>query len=85
MDARDLPPGPERSWLPAFTQSLSVEFCEQREHELSRYLQRLVGFIVQDSELTEPALSDLVSDPRSLLYMLCVFGRFRIESLELWL
>ena len=43
MDARDLPPGPERSWLPAFTQSLSVEFCEQREQELSRYLQRLVA------------------------------------------
>jgi len=43
VDARDLPPGPERSWLPAFTQSLSVEFCEQREQELSRYLQRLLG------------------------------------------
>ena len=47
MDARDLPPGPERSWLPAFTQSRSVEFWEQREQELSRYLQRLVASVLK--------------------------------------
>ena len=43
MDSRDLPPGPERSWIPAFTQSLSADFCEQREQELNTYLQ-LLGF-----------------------------------------
>ncbi|CAE7508362.1 XBAT34 [Symbiodinium natans] len=42
VDSRDLPPGPERSWIPAFTQSLSADFCEQREQELNTYLQRVL-------------------------------------------
>ena len=43
MDARDLPPGPERSWIPALAQSLSADFCEQRGQELNTYLQRLLA------------------------------------------
>ena len=32
---------PRRSWLPAFTQSLSADFCHQREVELGAYLKSL--------------------------------------------
>lgn len=43
-DEKDqLPAGPERSWLPAFTQSLSADFCQQREVELGAYLKRLIA------------------------------------------
>eukprot|EP00434_Breviolum_minutum_P020032 symbB.v1.2.017672.t1/scaffold1380.1/size122483/10 len=42
-EEKQLPPGPERSWLPPFTQSLSADFCQQREVELATYLKKLMA------------------------------------------
>ncbi|CAK9041716.1 unnamed protein product [Durusdinium trenchii] len=42
-DENQLPEGPEKSWMPPFSQSLLVEFCKQREVELGGYLKKLLS------------------------------------------
>eukprot|EP00930_Biecheleria_cincta_P064272 TRINITY_DN4982_c2_g1_i1.p1 TRINITY_DN4982_c2_g1~~TRINITY_DN4982_c2_g1_i1.p1 ORF type:complete len:519 (-),score=40.76 TRINITY_DN4982_c2_g1_i1:52-1608(-) len=43
QEQHQLPQLPEKSWLPAFTQSMVAEFCEQRQRDLQIYLEAILA------------------------------------------